>query len=124
MAMNILIIDDELVVREAIEFALDGLGYGIRTASGGREGVKMAAESPPDLIFLDLNMPEMDGIDTLRALKQVVPESPVYIITAFQKEFLGRLQAAVRDGLEYDLAQKPLNSSQNLQIVESYQPEA
>ncbi|MEW8013556.1 MAG: response regulator [Candidatus Sedimenticola endophacoides] len=45
--MNILIIDDELVVREAFEFALDGLDYGIRTAYGGREGVRMAAESPP-----------------------------------------------------------------------------
>jgi DNA-binding NtrC family response regulator len=120
MAKRVLVIDDEMVVREAFEFALDDYDCEVVTASGGEEGIALAQNTPVSLVFLDLNMPHMNGIETLRRLQRVIPDVPVYIVTAFLKEFLPQLKQAADEGLVYELAQKPLNSQQIKEIVTAY----
>jgi len=65
----ILIIDDELTVRSVLEEILNGRGYEIHLAENGEEGLRKFKELSPDLILLDLNMPEMDGFGFLEAVK-------------------------------------------------------
>ena len=66
---KILIIDDEPNVTEMLKDNLEFKGYEVCVANGGREGLEKAIEFKPDIITLDLKMPEMDGFQVLKALK-------------------------------------------------------
>lgn len=65
----ILIIDDEFEIREIVKTKLEASGFEIKEASQGIEGIKLARELKPDIILLDVVMPEMDGIEALLNLK-------------------------------------------------------
>ena len=67
---NILIIDDEVQIRRLLEITLSANGYKITEASTGREGLTMAATGQPVLIILDLGLPDTDGIDLLKKLRE------------------------------------------------------
>lgn len=70
---SILIVDDEPDIRELIEYNLRKEGYQVRTAVNGKEAVRLAKENIPDLIILDIMMPEMDGIEACRIMR-TMPE--------------------------------------------------
>lgn len=85
MHRKILIIDDEDSIREIVKVALEALvGWTTLTASTGREGIAIAAAETPDAILLDVMMPEMDGLQTLTALKgnPATEHIPVLMLTA------------------------------------------
>ena len=67
---NILIIDDELQIRRLLEITLSANGYKISEAATGKEGLSMAATSQPVLIILDLGLPDTDGLDVLKKLRE------------------------------------------------------
>ncbi len=67
---NILIIDDERQIRRLLEITLSANGYKISEASTGKEGQSMAATSQPALIILDLGLPDIDGLDLLKKLRE------------------------------------------------------
>jgi two-component system, OmpR family, KDP operon response regulator KdpE len=67
---NILIIDDELQIRRLLEITLSANGYKISGASTGKEGLSMAATSQPVLIILDLGLPDTDGLNVLKQLRE------------------------------------------------------
>jgi len=81
---TILIIDDEAAAREAVEALLTASGYNLEIAHNGAQGLERAAELFPDLILLDVMMPEMDGFEVCRRLRAdpVLAEVPVVMITA------------------------------------------
>ncbi|UGB37048.1 response regulator [Frateuria soli] len=66
---TVLVVDDEFGVAEVLEAILQDEGYRVVTAINGRQGLERAAETPPDLIMLDLMMPIMGGAATLAALR-------------------------------------------------------
>lgn len=66
---TILVIDDEPMLGRALSDRLTEEGYDVKTASGGREGLALALELQPNLIFLDYKMPDMDGLEVLKALR-------------------------------------------------------
>lgn len=70
---KILIVDDEPDIRELIEYNLRKEGYQVTTAVNGKEAIKLAKENTPDLIILDIMMPEMDGIEACRIMR-TMPE--------------------------------------------------
>jgi len=70
---NILVVDDEPDIRELIEYNLKKEGYQVATAVNGKEAILLAKKSIPDLIILDIMMPEMDGIEACRLLR-AMPE--------------------------------------------------
>jgi CheY-like chemotaxis protein len=117
MTQHILIIDDESSVRDAFCLALETKGYVVTTATDGLVGVEMAKSHRPDLVFLDLKMPGIDGVETLKRLKAHDPTINVYIVTAFAREFLTQLAQARSEGYVFEVATKPLNSHQIRQIV-------
>ena len=81
----------------------------------------MAQAQRPDLIFLDLKMPGIDGIETMRRLLALDDSLSIYIVTAFSHEFLVKLKDAHAEGLKFQLANKPLTSSQIRHIARSAQ---
>lgn len=70
---NILIVDDEPDIRDLIEYSLKKEGYQVRIAENGKEAIAMAKAQIPDLIILDIMMPEMDGIEACRIMR-TMPE--------------------------------------------------
>jgi len=81
---KILVVDDEARVREMLEFRLRLFGYEVVQAATGREALAMASKEQPDLVLLDVMMPEMDGFQVCIRLKQGqdTKEIPVVMLTA------------------------------------------
>lgn len=119
MEKRILIIDDDAAVRDAFELALDGEGYLLETAENGEKGVELAGAERPDVVFLDLKMPGMDGVDVLEKLNEIHSGLQVYIVTAFHQEYFDRLQSASDRGIAFELARKPLSGDQIRAIAQA-----
>ncbi len=80
---TILVIDDEQGVRDLFAKVLSRQDYNVLTAASGADGIQVAREQKVTLILLDIKMPGMDGLETLRRLKKVTPETAVIIITGY-----------------------------------------
>ena len=81
-AKNILVVDDEKNIRMTMIHALETSGYHVESAITGEEALLMLKASPFDLVFLDLKMPGMDGIEVLRRARQSWPTMRMVVITA------------------------------------------
>lgn len=83
---KILVIEDDQLEREIIEGVLRGRGYTVQIASSGREALKVIGESTPDLLVLDLVMPDMSGFEVIQSLKAVKEFSriPIVVLTAME----------------------------------------
>ena len=79
----ILLVEDDVNQRALFEEELCDEGYRVVTAGDGREALKMASQHKPDLVVMDVNMPVMDGLDTLARLLEVDRKVPVIIHTAY-----------------------------------------
>lgn len=85
MHENILIIDDEVQIRRLLEITLSASGYKISEASTGKEGLTLAATRLPALIILDLGLPDTDGLDILKKLREWY-EKPILILSVRNSE--------------------------------------
>lgn len=77
----VLTIDDEPAVRESFRHFLEDYDYVVLEAENGRVGLEMFAHHQPDLVLVDLRMPELDGLEVLTAIRQCVPDMPVIVIS-------------------------------------------
>jgi len=84
MTLNILIIDDEWTIQLALQARLSAHGFSVQLAGDGPSGILAAERHRPDVILLDLRMPDMDGFEVLRRLRSAPETSsiPVIILTA------------------------------------------
>ena len=84
MSPRILVIEDNALNLKLVRDVLEHAGYAVRSASTGELGVEAAATEPPDLVLLDLQLPGIDGHETLRRLRADVlpPGVPVVAVTA------------------------------------------
>ncbi len=80
---NILVVDDEAIIRALFRETLKELGYRVLTVGTGAEGLELVKKEDFDLVFLDLKMPGMDGAELFRRIKALKPELPVTIITGY-----------------------------------------
>lgn len=81
--IKILVVDDELIVRESLIGWLKKTGYEVSAAEGGRRAMEMLGEKDYDLIFLDIKMPDIGGIEVLDHIKANFPQTMVVMITAY-----------------------------------------
>lgn len=86
---NILIVDDEPDIRELLEYSLKKEGYQVRVAENGKEAIAMAKANVPDLIILDIMMPEMDGIEACRIMRTMPEFKSTFMVflTARNEEY-------------------------------------
>ncbi|MEL7432817.1 MAG: response regulator transcription factor, partial [Chloroflexota bacterium] len=82
--MNILICDDQDIIAEGLKLILESQpDFEVDTASDGAEAVDKVAESQPDIVLMDLNMPIMNGVKATEAIKQRFPDVKVLILTTY-----------------------------------------
>ena len=97
--MQVLLIDDHTLVRKGLEQLLQSRGVEVVASVGnGREGIEQAMALKPDIILLDVKMPEMSGTETLKQLRAAGVTTPVLMLTMSREE--SDLQAALRNGAQ------------------------
>lgn len=79
---KILVVDDDPEVRMATRDFLSSKGYEVVVAEGGREALRLLDASPPDVVLLDVAMPDLDGMETLKRIVATHPAMPVIMVTA------------------------------------------
>ncbi|HPD14447.1 MAG TPA: sigma-54 dependent transcriptional regulator [Planctomycetota bacterium] len=102
---SVLVVDDDFLIRESVSELLRLEGYDVQTAHSGHDALRSLASHTFDIIFTDINMPEISGFDLLREVNLKYPETRVVLITGF-----GEVQTAVQAIKQgaYDYVQKPV----------------
>jgi CheY-like chemotaxis protein len=119
MQKHVLVIDDDSSVRLAFELALEDSGHHVTTVASGEAGVRTIQDHPCDLIFLDLKMPGMNGVETLAEIRKIDSDVPIYIVTAFFGEYFSELEQLKEAGLHFEVLRKPVNSRDILLLTQS-----
>jgi len=103
--MNILLVDDDEMVLQTIGDFLTRRGHRVRAAADGSEALRLMDGEPPDLVLSDIQMPGMDGIAFLKAVRERFPDLPVILTTGYAT--VETAVAALR-GRAYDYLKKPV----------------
>ena len=109
----ILVVDDEAGPRESLRMILKPL-YEVYTASDGQEAIRVISERDIDVVTLDLNMPGLSGIEVLREIKRLRPDTEVIVITGYGS--LANASEAIRLGAG-NFISKPFNVSEIISAV-------
>src|SRR5687768_14264727 len=104
---NLLIVDDELGMRQFLTHLLQREGHTVRLAENGSEAMAQIREAAPDLIISDIRMPDMSGVELLRAVRELLPDVEVIMMTAFANVDTAR-EAFLLGA--YDFVQKPFDN--------------
>ena len=111
---KILVIDDELDLLSLLMGVLTDEGYQAFSAANGADGVRLNELENPDLIILDLRMPEMDGIETLRNIRKQDDKVKVVILTGYGSP------DTIRDAADLNVSEylsKPFDNEQLLRVI-------
>lgn len=108
---RILVIDDEIATREFFTFLLEGRNLFVDLASTGVEGLERMRISPPDLVIVDLNLPDTSGIDVIKHVKSEFPRLPIIVITAYST--VDNIASLINLGVEFIFV-KPFDNKDNL----------
>jgi DNA-binding response OmpR family regulator len=79
---NVLVIEDDADVRSAVERVLNGVGYTVESASNGQSGLELALSHRPELVLVDVGLPDRDGVSVTRELRERGFRSPILMLTA------------------------------------------
>ena len=111
---KILIIDDEPDLRDLYQKLLELQGYHVYCAASGLEGIHLNEKKNPDLIILDMHMPEMDGISTLRNIRKTDDSVIVVILTGYA------CPDTIRDAIDLNVSEylsKPFENNELLNVI-------
>jgi DNA-binding NtrC family response regulator len=111
---TILLVDDEEAILMSLACFFEDCGFNVLKARNGREGLEIFQRKCPDLVFTDLIMPEMDGLELLRSMKELCPETPVIVISG--TGVIPDAIKAVKLGA-WDYITKPILNLVDLEIV-------
>ena len=114
-AEHILIVDDERAIQTSLRGVLEDEGYRVTAVGSAEEALARLTDDAPDLVFLDIWMPGMDGLEALAEIKQRRPETAVVMISGH-----GTIETAVKATKlgAYDFVEKPLSLEKTLLVVE------
>ena len=83
---TILVIEDDTTIREALKFSLKAAGFEVLTASAGEDGLETAIEKAPDLVLLDLMLPQLSGFEVCKRVRDEGSNVPILMLTALDQE--------------------------------------
>jgi CheY-like chemotaxis protein len=114
---HILVVDDDPVLRQVITLALEGAGHSVLRCENGKKAVDFLAHEAADLLITDIIMPEMDGVETVRAVRRLQPQLPILAISgggSFDPtDYLGMAQAFGATAV----LPKPIRPQQLIEVV-------
>ena len=118
---KILVVDDERLTRAKLQHDIVLAGYDVIVASNGQEALKKIEEMTPDLIVVDLVMPDMNGFETCRRIRSIkqTTKTPVIIVSALQSQ--SDVADAKLAGADLYLT-KPINSAEFVNHLKRYLP--
>jgi CheY-like chemotaxis protein len=118
--MRVLLVDDQEDSRNVIRAMLEKLGHEVVEAAGGREAIEVALHRNPDVILMDLSMPEVDGRTATAALRNISSfvRIPIVATTAFPERLP---RAAARAGGCDDYLEKPLSMASLSAVLKKFQ---
>lgn len=111
---KVLVVDDDQTVRLSHMRTLAGQNCNVESAHGGKEALEKMQKAPADVVLLDLRMPEMDGLSTLKTIKEKWPDTEVVIITGYPSVVTAR--EAVKMGA-FDYLAKPVDPDKVLAVA-------
>ena len=112
----VLVVDDRLADRETFKDVLESRGYKVATAQSGREAIELLRKGENfDIIFLDVKMPEFDGVATFEELHKLKPEIPVIMVTAYTAEEI--IKEALNKGA-YACLFKPIDMEKLVKVLD------
>ncbi len=112
---NILVVDDNVGLAKTLSFILGIKGYGTGIAKDGNEAVEKVKNKFFNIIFMDIKMPLMNGVEAFKEIKKISPSSIVFMMTAYGVEEL--IQESLEEGA-YDIIYKPLDIERALTLIE------
>ena len=113
----ILIIDDDLATCETMMDVLKEKGYRIARVSSGEEAVKMVQEAKFDIVFIDVRMPVMNGLEIYLALKKIRPSIKAIMMTGYRQEVQNLVEEAIKSNA-YTCIYKPFDVERVLKLLE------
>lgn len=114
--IKILVTDDEEDYRQLLAFWLRSKGYTVITASGGDEAIRLVKDEKPDIVFMDLRMPVMDGVEAIGKIREFNQDIPIIINSAYLEDL------KVEEATEYGISgvfYKGKDFQQGLSLIES-----
>lgn len=111
---SVLIVDDNISLCKTMSFILGRKGCHVNTAKNGPEAIEKVKQKNFDLIFMDIKMPLMDGVETFRSIKKIRPEAVVMLMTGYSVENL--VQQALQEGA-YGIIYKPVDIEKVVLII-------
>jgi two-component system response regulator HydG len=112
---SILIVDDNISLCKTLSFVLKRKGYAVTIAKDGPEAIERVKERPFDMIFMDIKMPFMDGVETYRRIIKIRPEAVVTMMTAYAVDDL--VADAFKEGA-HSIIYKPMDIEKAIQLIE------
>ena len=114
--MRILVVDDDAAVRDSIAMVLDGMGFQVDQADQGASGLRLLRANEPDLVITDILMPQKEGIEMIREIRGVLPQTPIIAISGGADPGADYLKMAQSFGASAILA-KPFDPTVLLDLV-------
>src|SRR5689334_9323593 len=111
---RVLLVDDELPIRKFVGAALTGASYQLDEAGTGEQALRLATQAPPDLVILDLGLPDMDGQDVIRRLREWLV-APIIVLSARDED---KQKIAALDNGADDYLTKPFSTGELLARVQ------
>jgi DNA-binding NtrC family response regulator len=115
MKLKILVVDDEQNIRDIFSLLLSENGFAVENAATGREGLERAAAFAPDVLLLDMNLPDMSGLDVLAGVRERLPSCRIIVVTAFGT-IRNAVEATKRGAYAY--LEKPVDNEELLLLIE------
>jgi DNA-binding NtrC family response regulator len=112
---KVLIVDDDRDIVTIVSTILSGRGWDIKAAYNGREALEAVTSSKPDIILLDIMMPEMNGIEVLKRIKKIDIDARIIMITAFGdvESYLDSMELGA-----YEYINKPFETDELLEMID------
>jgi DNA-binding NtrC family response regulator len=113
--LKILVVDDEIQVLEVLQSLLDTEGYVTRGAGSGAAALEMIREAPPHIVFLDIKMQEMDGLECLKKIREAEPNTVVVMMSGIAT--LDMAKKSLEFGA-FDYIEKPFNFEHIREVIQ------
>lgn len=113
----VLVVDDDAALRRALQESLNEQGYRVSTAKTGEEAVALVQETAPDIVFVDVRLPTINGLETYLKINEINPETVAVMMTAYENEMQELVKAALYNNA-YACLRKPFNVDELLTIIQ------